>query len=426
MPGHKPSRLHRWLEKATGVTGPYFEIYSVPTGALRDDVIHGITVTRGNGERGGGYTPNLLEVSTKGLDTVDIVGWTVEARLTSGAAEAIATRCGNVTAEQIRQRYYGRFATTEVEDRGTQFSTTYTASSWFTQLLYSNLIALPLAGARVSTYLEDLFSISDPWRHINIAFYGSFPYVAVTEEKSLSVKDGLSRYGDDIGLLFRETRDGLTKVMTLPYRTSQALAAVESSIPLTRSQAISPASWSQSNERASLSLDVTVTANDGHVATLTVEDPDDPGWKESSSVDWSQIRIEDEGWFESHSYREARARVFTTSTRWYQIPSITVDLLYLLRSDKTYHQQQAGRLLTLEVGEPVFFSADWPPELRGVHFVEGITESIEPDGWEMKLSLIPWAPSTGSKTLPSVPAKIWDSARYPWDQETRTWNEAGN
>ncbi|NQD40912.1 hypothetical protein [Glutamicibacter halophytocola] len=422
----KPSRLHRWLAASIGQAGPYFEVTSAPTGAMNDDVIKSISVTRGNGERGGGYTPNLLEVSVTGMNTVDIVGSTVQARLTSSAAEAIATRCGNVTAAQIQKRFYGRFATTAVDDQGKEFTTTYTASSWLTQMLYATRKALPLGGARVSTYLADLFNIDNPARGVVMNFYGSFPYVALTEDESLTVRNGLSKYGDEIGLLFRETRDGTTNVMTLPYRTAQALAAIDASIPLTRSQALRPASWSQNNERASLTLDVTATANDGHVAVYTVADPDDPGWKESGEVDWAHIRIEDEGWFESHSYREARAQVFTTSTRWYQIPTVTVDLLYLLRSESTYHQQQAGKLLALEVGEPLFFSGDWPTVLRGVHFVEGIKESITSAGWELELSLVPWAPSTGSKTLPSVPAKVWDSAQYPWDQETRTWNEAGN
>src|SRR5690606_8168113 len=100
--------------------------------------------------------------------------------------------------------------------------------------------------------------------------------------------------------------------------------------------------------------------------------------------------------------------------RLFRLPSIEVDLLYLLSSGRPYHVQQAGMLLALNAGDPIGLSGDWQPSLRGIHVVTGIDETINNNEWTLKLSLIPHATVFGSAS-PAVPALVWDSATYAWD-----------
>ena len=78
----------------------------------------------------------------------------------------------------------------------------------------------------------------------------------------------------------------------------------------------------------------------------------------------------------------------------------------------------------MQVGDPVYFSQDWPTPLRGVHFAEGITETIDCDTWEVTLNLVRFRELTGEEPVSPVPARVWDQAQNPWDTETRKWKEA--
>ena len=93
----------------------------------------------------------------------------------------------------------------------------------------------------------------------------------------------------------------------------------------------------------------------------------------------------------------------------------------LLKMGTPYALKIAAQMLTLEAGEPVYLSGDWPTRLQGVHYAEGITETITPNEWRFELSLIPHALGAGTPS-PSVPPLAWDSFTTAWADETRAWD----
>ena len=135
--------------------------------------------------------------------------------------------------------------------------------------------------------------------------------------------------------------------------------------------------------------------------------------------DLSQARFNNEDQPRAEGYR-LRALEWDGS---YSIPSVEIDLLHLITSPRRYDRDQAARLLTMEIGDPVYLSGDWHHQLQGIHFATGITENITGAGWSLTFSISPAQTVVGSVS-PTVPARVWDSATYPWSDESRTWDAA--
>lgn len=413
----KPGKLRECLDPILGNMWA-FGMYSAPVSANENE-IQSVTIHRGKSSRGGGSHPSTLEITLTGRYSATTSGHNVRFFIREPAAELLAAHLGG-SASVIGPRYVGRLAKSSVEDRGLSFSTTLSAASWISQMNYSPKSFTPKAGMTAHTVISGLSSASDPLRGINMAFFGGSEVVARDQEPTL-FKDGISQYAEDIGILMQETRSGTTNVFGHLWRGTNAEAKMLTEYPLTRSQAISPAQWEQSNERPPAIVNYKVTNSTGGVAVRTVNLGSGTGeQQESVDFDWSHIKLTTD---DNQLYREAYARAFELSDQLYRIPSITVDLLYLISSPYEYHRKQAAQLLSLEAGDPVFLSGDWPTPVDGIHFAEGITEQITADSWTVELSLVPSSHAIGKQTT-SVPARVWDSARNTWDSETRTWDKS--
>lgn len=416
----KPGRLYRTLRPILGGESSVFLLQSAPLGDVLDDRIHSVAIHRGTSGRAAGSIPATLEIDLKGQFSAAAAGSNVRFALRATQAAKLGPHLG-IDGETIRDRFTGRLGQTAVTDTGRRFSTVYRAASWITQMNYSPRHYTPQAGQGLDTVLAGLLNADQPLRGIKPSFHPPFDTLAVSAEPTL-FKDGIQRYATGLGTLLQETRDGRTKVLPLLSRMNTARSQVGKRLPLTRSQAISPATWEQKNDRPARRVEFTVTNAAGGVATRVAEIANPTGeLVETEKVDWSYIRVQD---VDSGPYREAYARVLATNNRQFTVPSVTVDLLQLIGSRKQYHRDQAGQLLALEAGEAVFFSGDWPTPLRGIQFAEGITETIGPDEWKLELSLVPYAQVVGDTPSPHVPAVVWDSAGNAWNNETKKWMEA--
>lgn len=423
MAAFKPGRLRRTLTPITGDRG----LLTVATAnyTVNDDDVHSVSIARGNTSgRNTGYHPTTAEISITGRRDSYDTGEHLRVLLQTGAAEALAAHLGISDYNQIRPRFMGRAGKIGIEDAGgNKFTSTVSGSGWLTQMHYSPHTFQPAHFAGVPGILRNMVDDGNAARNIdwsaNLGDMGVRKYGAA--EEPITFKDGIGPFAEDIGIMVQERRDGTYRAWSHYSREDQAAAGLGVQFPLMRSQAIAPGTYEQANETPPRLVRYRLWNTDGQNVTREVELAHQTGqFREVEEIDWSAW----EGRFgDSQLRREAYARARMSSDMLFTLPKITIDLLLLLRQNTGYSRTIARQALLLEAGEPVYLSGDWPPRIRGVHFAEGITETITPHSWVIELSLVPYPAVVGS-TLPAVPPFGWDSGIWPWDDEPRPWAEA--
>lgn len=412
------------LWKKLGATQNLFRMWSEDDLAdIGDDRIKQISISRGSSTPEYGQHVQTLEVQTTlglGVHT----GKRVHIDLTTYAGNLLYSLCGALAAP-TRPRFFGRIGKMTMDDvkPGQQHATIY-AATWGAQLK-NTAVKRQIAGgtpvADVVKYLHSPYGVG--LRKVpNVATpapIGTYGYTwDVMEIDSFS--DGIRKFVDDLGLYMHTLRDGNEVLTTTEYMWNQANAKLATTMPLTRSQAISPATWEQPAE--DIPRQHWVTYKDGNGNNITNgygNDTDNPNLPRVE-YDMSHIR-----WVNNDNQPNRAAWIGYTRDRdnGYTIPSITIDLLRLITSPIEYHRIQAAQLLDLQVGDPVFLSGDWNTTVRGMHFATGIDETITPDGWDLTLSIHPADTVVGQPT-PIIPPRVWESAEWPWNDETRAWNGA--
>lgn len=404
----KPGKLYRTLQKA-GISTPLITIDG-DTFSASDDTIRSISIHSGTGDASPGIAPMTCETTIEGAYWTR-TGTNLTVSLTQAAASALSSKTG-VSINSIRRRFTGRVGRQENEDTPNRMSATMSAASWSAQLQRVNTSAWVTAGTPLDQVIRWLMT-SPALPSRPFFSYGTFDVVA--EDQGTLTYSDIDKFTSEIGILVRDTRDGEIQAWPLPYRASFAESQIPNRYPLTRSQAISPAIWETPNENLPAKIRADWIGADGLPVSRSA------GGTEDSIVerhDWTYIKQQTEG-----LNQHFQALVAQNWTRDWQIPQIRVDILELLRSDKPYNLGQAGMLLALNAGDFIGLSGDWYEHLRGLHAVTAIDEKITADEWSLTLSLIPYSHVTGLET-PAIPARIWESAAYPWDEETRKWNES--
>lgn len=420
------------LWKRLGLTQPMFRIWSETDSefAMDDHAIKSISINRGSANSVFGTQEHTMEVNSavpRGVRTTQPIHCDLT---TSGANRLVALIGGD--AASIRNRYYGRIGRQTIDDAGgiadeSKWHTNFYCSKWQSQLENSDRVGNQIGGELVM-YLFDHFMNPDasgldylpPAEFPSLdEHYGWMSNTYDLGEAKIPYSEFSTKYFTDPGYYVQNTRAGADRVLTIQYRQSQAQARLDSQLPITRSQAISPAQWEQPNEDRPSNHYVAWRDADGDRSAVTGPDPNDVRVPRTDH-DVSYIRWASDYQPTQMMYASYGAERTDTG---YRIPSITVDMLRLIDSPVYAHRLQARQLLRLEMGEPIYLSNDWHPYLRGIHFAVGITEKISPDGWEIELSLMPSISVTGFWT-PEVPAQMWDSARYAWDEDTRQWDSA--
>lgn len=403
----KQGRLYRVLERL-GISTPLLQITG-DTFSVTDNQITSVSISHGGTDPSPGIQPSTCETVLQRPSWIK-TGEGLAVKLTDAAATGIAARTG-IPALRFTERFTGRVGRQTNTDTPRGLSARLTAASWSAQLSRTNVEFWISAQVRVHDAIRYL-STPAAVPQINFIRYGTFDTIAA-DIPDASYRNTIASLTSEIGVLVRDTRAGALEAWALPYRKTWAEQQLANSYPLTRSQAISPATWEQPNEDLPAKVRADWIAPDATVKSRSA------GGTDTSIVDrhdWTHIREQTDALnmrFDSLVYQEWN-RVF-------RIPSITVDLLYLLSSDKAYHRGQAGMILSLNAGDTIGLSGDWYKDLQGIHVVSGIDEKISQNEWTITLSLIPHLLVFGGAS-PAVPALIWESATYPWDEDSRSWD----
>lgn len=406
---NRPSKLWRKL----GATSSLFR-FNYGSTILWDSVIRSATIHRG----GDGVSPSTLEVPTVAFGSV-ATGQNCSFELSAYGNDLINSLIGSTGTWRAR-RFTGRIGQQLVDDQGgsKQYST-YLAASQSAQL---PAIRKTYSFAKGDLVRDVIRTIMNPpslpaYTVSNsdaVGMYGHVWEPVVNQRYS----DLIGKFTTDLGIYARETRDGSIQLQTNEQRNRDAIDSLATVLPLSRSQGLAPATWEQRNETRPRNYLLKYYNAAGTLVQSLYGDTSDT-LAEVIELDMSHVQFR-EGTQPQQEAFARRAREWLTA---YAIPSVKVDLLQLLSSSNPYDRMQAGRLIGLEVGSPLYFSGDWHPNLRGIAYADEITETITPDSWEMEFKLTPSQEVTGD-TSPIIPARTWDQATYPWDTETRTWNEA--
>lgn len=408
----RPGRLYRKLDPAQ----PLFRLTIEDGTDLRDGTLTGVTIKRGDGSPGGGVSPSTLEVGLSGFAAVRS-GLHCSLTLTTYGAQLLNGRVG-ATASVIQPRFSGRIGRQHVDDRGRRQQTTLLAASWTAQLARVRKSYTPTVGENIATVIAQLMTspalprLSTPTRLASPDQYGT-----VHQAEDAQTYSDIGKWTSDLGLTVRETRAGGQQIQTHAQRWTDAVDRMSSRIPVIRAQALAPAKWQQDSEGIPRNQRLT-WGSGASTNTATWGNVDDPH-AVIVDHDLTHARFNNEDQVRSEGYR-LRALEWESS---YSIPNVEIDLLHLITSPRKYDRDQASELLSLEVGAPIYLSGDWHHQLQGIHFITGVTETITGTGWTLALSLAPAQIVVGSVS-PTVPARVWDSATYPWSSESRRWNAA--
>lgn len=416
------------LWKKLGLTSNLINVWSeeAPDLNLNDSNIKSITINRGSDTTG--VQDHTLELETainRGL----ITDAPLHCDLTAAGRDRIIALTGAPT--NIQQRYFGRIGRQTIRDAGgidgTQWKTNFYCSKWQSQLANSDRLGNQISGEPVKYLFDHFLNPTDPRLAYTpkpeytspAADYGTMVNTYDLGEAKIPYGEFATKYLADPGYYVQNTRAGADRVMTLKYRWDNALSRMNTWLPLTRSQVISPAGWEQPNENHARNHRTYWLESDGKKMAMTGPDINDVRVPVVDH-DLSYIR-----W--SSNYQPLHLGYLSygaerTNSGW-RIPTVDIDLLYLISSPFYSHRAQARQLLQMEMGDPVFLSGDWYYALGGIHYAVGITEKITPDVWNMTLSLEPSIAAVGEWT-PTVPARTWESARYSWDEATGTWDNA--
>lgn len=403
----RPGRLYRTLTRL-GVPAPLIEIAG-DTFTVTDDSITSISVSHGGTDPSPAIVPSTCETVIQRPYWLKS-GESLSVRMTDQAAAALALRTG-VPASRFTARFTGRVGAQDNEDTPRGLSARMKAASWSAQLARVNKTVWLGAGTTVDTAIRHLVS-SPALPEQQFYRYGEFDELVETMPEASSRED-IAAFTSDIGVLVRNTREGRIEAWSLPYRESYARGRINLDYPLTRAQVLSPTTWSQPNETLPAKVSAEWISASGQVVARSA------GGTEDSIIerhDWKYLRAQT-GALQMR-FDALRAQNWA---RLYRLPSITIDLLALLNSGSHYNRAQAGMLLGLNPGDTVPLSGDWHRDIRGLHVVSGIDETLNKDSWEIRLSLTPFTTVFGRDT-PIVPAMTWDAADNTWDSESRNWN----
>lgn len=414
----RPSRLWRKLT----ATEPLFRVWSEDGLDLSDNEIVSITINRGSSSPSAGNQPQTLEVVTT-QPLSPRTGFRVHCDLSSYGTNRLMNLTG-ASMSSIEPRFYGRVGRQTMTDEGPgKMRSTFTASPWQAQLKNIPLTLTPVAGQSVGellVWLSAPMGIGSPWLSAEAyapAITNTYGTVDPSALEPINYRDGMQKWAVDLGIYAQTRRDGVDWFVTNEWRWDKAIQGLNTEMPLTRSQAISPATWEQPQENIWRTHRAIWTDGTGGEATASFgHDPQNPNIG-VTLYDMRHARFSSN---DGQPRSVAAAGYHAERAVGYNVPSLTIDLLHLATSPTPYHRMQAKQLLELQVGDPIYLAGDWNHYLQGIQFAVGLNERITADGWELELQLAPSSKTVGEMS-PQVPARVWESAGIAWQDATTNW-----
>jgi len=420
---YKPGKLHRKLS----VDGsPIFEAVA---GSLTfgDDAITSINISRGNADASPDVSPSTVDLAVVGAQSVDRNA-VLSVRLTDAAASRFAF--GGIAANEIADRFNGRRGGLNVEDvawkagKVEKFYTQISGASWTSLLRNAARTTSPEAGANVASALVWA------WDHPDLSGKQPLAWAPLdtfdttyAKEWGLTFSDISTKFGTDMGTLFQHRRDGSVRILSIGYRRQMLFDRLETEWPVTRSQAISPATWSTQIESASVQYHMIRRLPSG--ALYEQDWPTPVGSTivllKREDIDVSQVLPT--GIYETYRLLANSLNHQSNSSRL-EIEAIKFDMIHLLSSSKIVDRTIAAQLLKLEAGDPLFLSGDWPEAVRGPYYANQINESIGPNSWEISIDVFHAKDVVGmfDNETPEIPGKVWDSLVSEWNVTPGSWN----
>lgn len=394
-----------------GFSGPYHY----------DNEIVSVDIHRGVSEPGASaLDPTTLEVTLKGRHRP--IGARIWVELShSGKAVVEAATGGN--GPTMAARFTGRTGIVEYNDNHTLSTSTIRCASWAGSLLASPRRTLPVGGTRIDTVVGDALAGTGLETLAPLTAHGTFDFLHATPEQPATFAEHVDKLVGEPGQVIADRRDGSLRLMTSQWRIDDMTARAATDPHLTRSQAIRPATWSTvagAREKFYF-VDYRDDSQVVHAGVPIGPGAGPTGGQEKVTLDRTGIRYRTDQW-----RRGARALAARERPESWRVPSIEVDLLMLMTSPYQYHRTVAGHLLTLNPHDPVYLAGDWDATVRGAHVCLGIDERISKDAWTLTLALAPVDMVLGSYAAehPTIPARVWRSARTTWATTPGTWQEA--
>ena len=417
-----PGRLHRMLSPNGA---PLFEL-KVGDHTFTDDTLHSITIHRGTSGPRESSTPSTIEFEVTANHIPFFYNSPIELRLSLALAQRIAAdSAGTHDDNSLRWRFNGRGANQSITDIRTGLQqTTATGTSWAALLFNAARLVPVQPDELICNLLERALSHPAYLYQVRPAFalYSDFDRVQGPVE-SMPFQDVISKYGTGLGVDVQYRRGGETHLVPLVRKREILFQRLNTfRWPVLRSEVLSPASWHQPLETASEQyVWKYATANGSEYETV---------WPIPVGLDQTRLRRTEVDWrhatYATENYRHLMdALTITANQRRTSLNTVSFDLLHLITSDNPYHRRIASHLIALEAGDPVYFSGDWLPIVRGAYFAQEITETITGQEWTMQLTLSHARNVVGlyENEEPTVDAIAWDSAAADWDSADTTWND---
>lgn len=418
----RPGRLRRTL--AINSTESLFELFIEDAGTYTADQFGEVSISHGSSGPEGGVT-----VPTMSATVADSFPARAQRQVRLRLSDALATRitAGTpYTAANIRDRFRGRMAADTIHDYGdgNRRTTDIQCTSWIALLRNSARTVPFYANGLILASLRTLIahpSLSNSGR-LSVLYPDTAHSDRTFEAESLTFSDAISKYCADLGILAQVRRDGDVSLLPITKRREILQERIASQWPILRSEALTPATWTQPIETPSVRYELLHLTDQDTV--FRWEWPLPPGADtgvlvETEEVDWSNIRTITENY---RAYMDALNH--RTNTIRHTLNSITIDLLMLLKSSRAYDRRIAAQLLVLHEGDPIYLSGDWPTAIRGPYLVTGIKEQITSQQWTLELDLGHPRNVLGlaDNEIPAVPPKVWDSAYTAWNETAVPWD----
>lgn len=424
----RTSRLYRKLKP----TQPLFRVYSTSTSdlVLNDHSIRSITIHRGDSTPGTGPYPHTLELVSNEFHLGAISGNSIICDMTTYGKNLMAEMIGSVPSE-VQRRFTGRIGKLSTDDRGGHgthgMNTTITAVSAHAQLSLVDMEFTNYANANLGAALQEKQQPGGLGQPITsmlppAEYHGEAreQFGKLAEPMTFSgYSDAMTKLCSDTGIYAQTRRDGSMYFYAHEYRWDAALGRINNgtAVPIARSQAIGPATWEQPNEnlrRAHISI---WKRPDG--GTITYPLGVDSAHRNIPVVEYDMTHVVYEN--ENQPINYALTQWYIERANHYRITSLRIDLLRLITSRYSYDRLLAKVLIEMEVGTPIYLSADWVGDLEGIHFAVGLEESITPDGWDLTINIANSAEVVGKYGVMPLP-RIWEQFGYEWEKETQKWH----